>query len=404
MLAPEVAASLSFAHGDARRLPRDPLSELALSVVKLGPTDMAFFHQTGALNSRANYSIKSVRANLPRAPYYLLSDGGPDFSEAAGELNVSPFRAEGMHLSQSFNPNFTCHGHLQRIAQAARWASQHGAAYLMIWEDDTRMLKPLQSIPDVDLITMGNIDNKHVGFWNNDLREKSMKTPTEKLAPADQRRVKQQDKYAARRGYSAGPGSILRIDPFLKAVDATPATDLQDMYTYTEQDMCWEDFAIGSNLSIRRNPEVQQVTWAFNDGEFVGQTAEPGRNLRCLECLDACKLYPAAVAEFCRVLRPSTGRAALLTNQANAGRLAEALAAGPWHVLCRRKVLLGHMEAVLFLAMRAGEDARADEQLQTKDSMRLPWEDQNGRRTWSSMKASLRQPMRAVAGGKKSRR
>ncbi|CAE7204150.1 Thumpd3 [Symbiodinium sp. CCMP2592] len=118
---------------------------------------------------------------------------------------------------------------------------------------------------------------------------------------------------------------------------------------------------------------------------------------------DNLELYPAAVAEFCRVLRPS-GRAALLTNQANAGRLAEALAAGPWHVLCRRKVLLGHMEAVLFLAMRAGEDAPACEQLETKDSMRLPWEDQNGRRTWSSMKASLRQPMRAVAGGKKSRR
>ncbi|CAE7938429.1 unnamed protein product [Symbiodinium sp. KB8] len=245
----------------------------ALSVVKLGPTDMAFFHQTNALNSRANYSIRSVRVNLPYSPYYLLSDGGPDFSEAAGEFNVSTFRAEGMHLSQSFNPNFTCQGHLQRIAQAARWASQHGAAYLMIWEDDTRMLKPMQTIPDVDLVTMGNVGNKHVGFWNSGIREKSMKTPAEQLAPADQRRVKQQDKFAARRGYSAGPGSIFRIDPFLKAIEATPASDLQAMYTYTEQDMCWEDFAIGNDLRIRRNPEVQQVTWAFNDGEFVGQTA-----------------------------------------------------------------------------------------------------------------------------------
>ena len=270
----------------------------AFSVVKLGPTDMAFFHQTNALNSRAKYSIRSVRVNLPYSPYYLLSDGGPDFSEAAGEFNVSTFRAEGMHLSQSLNPNFTCQGHLQRIAQAARWASQHGAAYLMIWEDDTRMLKPMQTIPDVDLVTMGNVGNKHVGFWNSGIREKSMKTPAEQLAPADQRRVKQQDKFAARRGYSAGPGSIFRIEPFLKAIEATPASDLQAMYTYTEQDMCWEDFAIGNDLRIRRNPEVQQVTWAFNDGEFVGQTAEPGRNLRCLECLDACKVDCGCAERF----------------------------------------------------------------------------------------------------------
>ena len=32
--------------------------------------------------------------------------------------------------------------------------------------------------------------------------------------------------------------------------------DLDDLYDV--QDMCWEDFAIANNLTIRRSPEVQQ--------------------------------------------------------------------------------------------------------------------------------------------------
>ncbi|CAE7569581.1 unnamed protein product [Symbiodinium natans] len=383
------------------------------SAVVLGPTDVAFFHQTNALSGRTNFSIRSVREHLPQAPYYLLSDGGPDFAGAAADFNISTFRGDGLHLSKYFNPNFTCQAHLQRIAEAARWASGQGATFLMIWEDDTRLLRPLRAIPDVDLNTMGNVANEHIGFWNGDVRERFMKAPSSQLAPVDERRVKQHERYAARRGYSAGPGSIWRISSFLKALDATPAADLRDMYT--EQDMCWEELAITNGMQIRRNPEVQQITWPYSDGEFRGQTSDPGRNLRCLECLDGCKvscgcteplswkqsawyqleawlasasvdavvcdlpfgkqygseadnveLYPAALAEFCRVLRPGTGRAVLLTNQANAVRLAEAFADGPWQVLCRRKVLLGHMEAVLFLATRVDKAGSGAEKLDAK--------------------------------------
>ncbi|CAJ1406597.1 unnamed protein product [Effrenium voratum] len=107
-------------------------------------------------------------------------------------------------------------------------------------------------------------------------------------------------------------------------------------------------------------------------------------------------LYPAALREFRRVLR-SDGRVVLLTNQANAATLLEALEG--WQVDCRRKVLLGHMEALLFLARPSGSGAIAE----AHDSMRLPWEDASGRRQWSAMKASLRQPMRLV-NGKKCRR
>ena len=257
--------------------------------VEVGPTDLAFFHQTNALSSRVNFSISSVRQHLPHAPYYLLSDGGPDFSPAARELNISTFRAEsGMHLSKFFNQNFTCQAHLQRIAEAARWASGQGATFLMIWEDDTRLLRPPHALPDVDLNTMGNVANTHIGIWNAGLREKYLKNPSVQFAPGDERRMKQHERYAARKGYSAGPGSIWKISSFLQALDAAASKDMTDMYT--EQDMCWEEFAVESNLHIRRNPEVQQIVWPFSDGEFSGDTADPGRNLRCMECLDACKV------------------------------------------------------------------------------------------------------------------
>ncbi|CAE7432844.1 Wdr35 [Symbiodinium pilosum] len=242
--------------------------------VEVGPTDLAFFHQTNALSSRVNFSISSVRQHLPHAPYYLLSDGGPDFSPAARELNISTFRAEsGMHLSKFFNQNFTCQAHLQRIAEAARWASGQGATFLMIWEDDTRLLRPPHALPDVDLNTMGNVANTHIGIWNAGLREKYLKNPSVQFAPGDERRMKQHERYAARKGYSAGPGSIWKISSFLQALDAAASKDMTDMYT--EQDMCWEEFAVESNLHIRRNPEVQQIVWPFSDGEFSGDTADP---------------------------------------------------------------------------------------------------------------------------------
>ena len=37
------------------------------------------------------------------------------------------------------NANFTCHRHLLRLADAARWAREQGAKYLMIWEEDFTM-------------------------------------------------------------------------------------------------------------------------------------------------------------------------------------------------------------------------------------------------------------------------
>ena len=155
------------------------------STVTLGPVDVAFFHQTNVLNSRTNASIRSVRDHMPRAPYYLLSDGGPDFSGAARDFNVSTFRADGMHLTRSLNQNFTCQAHLQRFAEAARWASRQGATFLIIWEDDTRLLKPLRTAQDVDLNTMGNVGNLHVAVWNPELRQKLETTPRNQLAPGD---------------------------------------------------------------------------------------------------------------------------------------------------------------------------------------------------------------------------
>lgn len=106
-------------------------------------------------------------------------------------------------------------------------------------------------------------------------------------------------------------------------------------------------------------------------------------------------LYPRAVAEFRRVVRPGTGRAVLLTNLANSERLERALLlhSSAWTVTCRRRLTLGFMEATLYLvaARPSGEAALPPE------TMRLPWEDSKGRAKWSSLKAVARQPLEFVA-------
>eukprot|EP00928_Gymnodinium_smaydae_P037422 TRINITY_DN25981_c0_g2_i1.p1 TRINITY_DN25981_c0_g2~~TRINITY_DN25981_c0_g2_i1.p1 ORF type:complete len:443 (-),score=56.10 TRINITY_DN25981_c0_g2_i1:570-1898(-) len=121
-------------------------------------------------------------------------------------------------------------------------------------------------------------------------------------------------------------------------------------------------------------------------------------------------LYPAAVAEFHRVLRPSVGRAALLTNQANQHRLIAALAAvpGAWTVTCRRKIPLGKMESILFLCKANLVDTSAEatgeafELSLPPESMRLPWEYKHlGRSGWGSQKAVDREPLRPITAGRK---
>lgn len=121
------------------------------------------------------------------------------------------------------------------------------------------------------------------------------------------------------------------------------------------------------------------------------------------------RLYPAALAEFRRILSPSTGRVVLLTNKANSQKLVDAFlaAADSWVVTCRRRLTLGFMEAVLFLAMvrpAAGgvpcaEEAEASQPLaMPPESMRLPWEDGRGRAKWSSFKALARPPLQPCMG------
>ncbi|CAK8999188.1 unnamed protein product [Durusdinium trenchii] len=80
--------------------------------------------------------------------------------------------------------------------------------------------------------------------------------------------------------------------------------------------------------------------------------------------------------------------------------------AGRWHVECQRKVLLGNMEALLFLATPVETDGASSgyPAKHAKQGCRLPWEDATGRRQWSAMKATLRPPLRLVTGGKKCRR
>ncbi|CAJ1354497.1 unnamed protein product [Effrenium voratum] len=196
----------------------------------LGPRDVAFFLQTNQESVRLNSSLRSVRAHLPEAPIYLLSDGGPLFLSSAAAFQAAAFREEmPTHLADYMNRNFTCRNHLARLAKAGRWALGEGAKFLVSWEEV--------------------------------------------------------EAYAARAGYSAGPGSAWRIRSFLRAYEASTPEELDAMYNV--QDLCWEDFALQRNLSVRRNLEVQEMLRPFGD---LDQGIQDGtRNLDCLVCLDQCK-------------------------------------------------------------------------------------------------------------------
>eukprot|EP00434_Breviolum_minutum_P031418 symbB.v1.2.027787.t1/scaffold2875.1/size68334/8 len=260
--------------------------------IQLSPRDLAFYFQTNQVSRRMEFSIASVRKLFPEAPFYLMSDGGPSFDEVATKWNVSAVHAAmPMHLAAYANPNFTCHRLLRRFEEAARWAEALNAQYLMIWEEDTRMLRPLHGLPDADMITMGNVRNDHCGSFTPQSIEFLMRKKPEELQPGDARRKKQADRYAARNGYSAGPCTVVKIKSFLTALQNSSAADLDAMYAV--QDLCFEDFALSNNLVVKRSPEVQQITGPFMDLDHTLRQPKVDdlwqRNLHCLTCLDSCK-------------------------------------------------------------------------------------------------------------------
>ncbi|CAJ1375357.1 unnamed protein product [Effrenium voratum] len=249
----------------------------------LGPRDVAFFLQTNQESVRLNSSLRSVRAHLPEAPIYLLSDGGPLFLSSAAAFQAAAFREEmPTHLADYMNRNFTCRNHLARLAKAGRWALGEGAKFLVSWEEDTRLLRAPSAMPPADLITMGNIGNRGFAWGPKELQRLRLRAESSKV---DLRRAQKVEAYAARAGYSAGPGSAWRIRSFLRAYEASTPEELDAMYNV--QDLCWEDFALQRNLSVRRNLEVQEMLRPFGD---LDQGIQDGtRNLDCLVCLDQCK-------------------------------------------------------------------------------------------------------------------
>jgi len=255
-----------------------------------GPTDIAFFMQLNQINDKGRLSINTVRRLLPKAPFYVLSDGGPDFSADAKALDIhaerAPFRT---HLADYMPPfNFTCKNHLERFAAAATWAEAQGAKYLMLWEEDTRLLHAPRYVADVDQLTMGNIANTGSGMWVPKRIERLRATSNEKLTAPELRRKPHLDRYEAMHGYASGPGSAWRIESFLRAYrNASQRGDIDDGM-FNIQDQCWSEFAVNEGLSMEPWREMQQ--WIE---PYVESDPHKGpfllANLRCMQCLDQCK-------------------------------------------------------------------------------------------------------------------
>ena len=64
-------------------------------------------------------------------------------------------------------------------------------------------------------------------------------------------------RWALKKGLSKGQKGLKMIGKWAKRVSKRARNeDLEELYGV--QDMCWEDFAIASNFTIKRSPEVQQ--------------------------------------------------------------------------------------------------------------------------------------------------
>eukprot|EP00928_Gymnodinium_smaydae_P037050 TRINITY_DN25790_c0_g1_i1.p1 TRINITY_DN25790_c0_g1~~TRINITY_DN25790_c0_g1_i1.p1 ORF type:complete len:398 (+),score=33.59 TRINITY_DN25790_c0_g1_i1:52-1245(+) len=254
------------------------------------PNEIAFFIQSNQPSPSLNYSLISLRSWFPSSLIYLQSDGGPWFEQEASAFSLHVDRAPFQtHLAEYKWPhNFTCKGHLQRVVAAAKWAADRGARYLMIWEEDTRMVRALRRIPDVDLTTMGNTGLTHAGAWNPKELSRLEDANVIDLSPGDVRRKRQIELYYQRHGYSAGPASMWKISSLVRAYNSAGGDVMESMYAV--QDLCWEEFAITQHLVIARWDEVQQIIWPRKNPEKrVGTRREDTWNLRCMECLDACK-------------------------------------------------------------------------------------------------------------------
>jgi len=247
---------------------------------------------------------------LPNAPVYLLSDGGEDFSkwEIASKFKIHTERAPmKTHLANYLNSNFTCFNHLQRLTGAARWGKSQGAQWIMLWEEDTRMLGPPRHVhPTVGLRITANIVLRHCcGFSPKDL-DRGWKIRKGQMKPRNERdafHAKYVDKYADLGFYSGGPLSTWSIDVLLQAFNKSNASG--DVHHLTDiQDACWTELAIINDVSIQTWQETQESCNARSKtfkvmksslrhfdmlcGNLCSISVDDD-NLKCLQCLDSCK-------------------------------------------------------------------------------------------------------------------
>jgi len=273
-------------------------------------TDLAFFIQSYKSTNGLMQSVRSLKAMLPNAPVYLLSDGGEYFSksEIARKFNIHTERAPfNTHLADYMNSNFTCSNHLQRLTDAAGWAKSHGAHWIMLWEEDTRMLGPPRHIhATVGLQIMGNMRLRHCcGFAPEDL-DRSWKIRKGQIAPRSERDAflaKYVEKYAYLGFYSGGPLSTWRIDVLLDAFNNSKASD-EVRHLNNVQDVCWTELAVINDVSIQTWKEAQESVLA-NSNTFKVMDSSlrhfdmwcgnqcsisvDDDNFKCLQCLDSCK-------------------------------------------------------------------------------------------------------------------
>eukprot|EP01047_Picozoa_sp_COSAG01_P021033 COSAG01_NODE_1208_length_11239_cov_36.000987_7_plen_356_part_00 len=92
-----------------------------------------------------NDSLASVRMQMPGAHIAITSDAGDSFASTratfGAHVEMAPYE---MNLWNARPPyNFTCKEYLRRLMNGMRYCTSVGAKYVVLWEEDVRLLAPL---------------------------------------------------------------------------------------------------------------------------------------------------------------------------------------------------------------------------------------------------------------------
>lgn len=126
--------------------------------------EFCFWYFSYRDDSAVQFSLSSLRQYAPSSVLLISSDHGDDFAETAQKFNASHVTVEpySINLWDQRPPyNFTCGAYLDRLLAGARRCHHFGARFMVLWEEDARLMNALPAQPPFDVAYHANMEHEH---------------------------------------------------------------------------------------------------------------------------------------------------------------------------------------------------------------------------------------------------